>query len=71
MAPVIFQVFPLLIAALALATAIFPKKMSSWRMRGPQGDTRIEPSEGRLLMMRVMGLVVAAIAIFMTLRGLF
>jgi hypothetical protein len=52
----------LFIGVMDLATAAFPRQMSAWRMRGPGGDTRIEPSRGRLLMMRVTGVVVAAVA---------
>jgi hypothetical protein len=66
MPPAIFQLVALLIAVFALATAAFPRQMSRWQMRGPGGTTRIEPGRMRLLMMRLMGVAVAAIAILMT-----
>ena len=63
MPPVIFQLVALLIAVFALATAVFPRQMSQWQMRGPDGTTTIEPSRMRLLMTRIMGIFVAAIAL--------
>ncbi|WP_424015877.1 hypothetical protein ACOZ35_08135 [Halorubrum xinjiangense] len=61
-----FVAVPLLVAAGALAMAAFPRKMTSWQTRSPDGSTqRIEPSDTRILMMRVMGVVVAALALFM------
>jgi len=67
--PAPFQLIPLLVpvlvAVLALAMAAFPRKMTRWQMRGPDGTTQIEPSGTRILMMRIMGLVVAALALLM------
>jgi hypothetical protein len=61
-----FAAVPLLVAAGALTMAAFPRKMTSWQTRSPDGSTgRIEPSDTRILMMRVMGVVVAALALFM------
>jgi hypothetical protein len=68
MPPLIFQLVALLIAVMGLATAAFPKQMSSWRMRGPGGG-RIEPTGMRLVMMRVMGLVVGGLALLMAFGG--
>jgi len=68
MPPLIFQLVAVLIAVLSLATAVFPRQMSSWRMRAPGGG-RIEPTGMRLLMMRVMGVFVAAIALLMAFGG--
>lgn len=70
MFPVPFRPFfvavPLLVAAGALAMAAFPRRMTSWQTRSPDGSTRrIEPSDTRLLLMRVMGVVVAALALLM------
>jgi len=70
MLPAPFRLFfvavPLLVAAGALAMAAFPRQMMSWQMRGPGGTTQqIEPSETRILMMRVMGVVVAGLALLM------
>jgi hypothetical protein len=66
-----FTAVPLLVAAGALAMAAFPRKMTSWQTRSPDGSTgRIEPSDTRIRMMRVMGVVVAALALFM-LYGVF
>ena len=69
MIPAPFQLIPLLVpvlvAVLALAMAAFPRKMTRWQMRGPDGTTQIEPSGTRILMMRIMGLVVAALALLM------
>ena len=62
----LFVAVPLLVAAGALAMAAFPRKMTSWQTRSPDGSTqRIEPSDTRILMMRVMGVVVAGIALLM------
>ncbi|WP_267642192.1 hypothetical protein [Haloarchaeobius amylolyticus] len=69
MPPAIFQFVALLIAVLSLATAAFPRQMSRWQMRGPAGTTQIEPGEGRLLVMRLMGVVVAVIALLMAFGG--
>lgn len=61
-----FVAVPLLVAAGALAMAAFPRRMTRWQMRGPDGTTQqIEPSGTRLLMMRVMGVVVAGLALLM------
>jgi hypothetical protein len=61
----IFQLVALLIAVLGLATAAFPRQMSRWRMRGPGGTAQVEPGETRLLVTRLLGVVVALIAILM------
>ncbi len=63
--PAIFQLVPLLVAVFALAMAAFPRQMSRWQMRGPDGTTQIEPGRMRLLMMRLMGIAVAAISLLM------
>ena len=67
MIPAPFQLIPLLVpvlvAVVALAMAAFPRKMTRWQMRGPDGTTQIEPGGTRILMMRIMGLVVAALAL--------
>ncbi|WP_144796774.1 hypothetical protein [Halorubrum depositum] len=60
-----FVAVPLLVAAGALAMAAFPRRLTSWQASGPDGRTRIEPSETRILLMRVMGVVVAGLAILM------
>lgn len=65
MPPAIFQLVALLIAFFSLASAIFPRQMSQWRMRGPGGRTEIEPGPMRVLMMRIVGVVVAALALLM------
>ena len=70
MLPAPFRLFfvavPLLVAAGALAMAAFPRTMTAWQTRSPDGSTqRIEPSDTRILMMRVMGVVVAALALLM------
>jgi hypothetical protein len=61
----VFQLIALLIAVSALAMAAFPRQMTRWQMRGPDGTTQIEPSRMRLLMTRLMGVFVAAIALLM------
>lgn len=61
----VFQLIALLIAVFALAMAAFPRQMTQWQMRGPNGTTEIEPSRMRLLMMRLIGIFVAAIALLM------
>ncbi|KKF39208.1 hypothetical protein FK85_30355 [Halorubrum saccharovorum] len=59
-----FVAVPLLVAAGALAMAAFPRRMTQWQIRGPDGATRqIEPSGTRILLMRVMGVVVAGLAL--------
>ncbi|WP_200531897.1 hypothetical protein [Halorubrum sp. LN27] len=59
-----FVAVPLLVAAGALAMAAFPRRMTSWQTRSPDGSTQtIEPSGTRILMMRVMGVVVAGLAL--------
>jgi hypothetical protein len=68
MPPLIFQLMAVLIAVMALAMAAFLRRMSSWRMRGPGGG-RIEPTGMRLVLMRVMGVVVAGIALLMAFGG--
>ena len=60
-----FIAVPLLVAVGALAMAAFPRRMTQWQMRGPDGTTQIEPGGTRLLMMRVMGVVVAGLALLM------
>ncbi|WP_410766208.1 hypothetical protein [Haloferax sp. DFSO60] len=76
--PAAFQLvvlpIPLLIAVFALVMAVFPRRMTQWQMRGPDGTTQIEPSQTRILVIRVGGVVVAAIALgmaFMTSMILF
>lgn len=69
MPPAIFQLMALLIAVFGLATAAFPRQMSRWQMRGPAGNTEIDPGKMRLLMMRVMGITVAVIALLMAFGG--
>ncbi|GAB3697939.1 hypothetical protein [Halorubrum pallidum] len=58
-----FAAVPLLVAAGALAMAAFPRRMTRWQVRGPDGTARVELGRTRLLMMRVVGVVVAAIAL--------
>lgn len=65
MPPAIFQLVALLIGVFALAMAAFPRQMSRWQMRDPEGTTQIEPSRMRLRMMRLLALVVATIALLM------
>jgi hypothetical protein len=69
MLPAPFRLFfvavPLLVAAGALAMAAFPRQMMSWQAHGPDGTTRIEPSDTRILLMRIMGVVVAGLALLM------
>lgn len=65
-----FVVVPLLVAAGALAIAAFPRQMTSWQASGPDGTTQVEPSGTRLLMMRVMGVVVAGLALLMLVASL-
>jgi hypothetical protein len=60
-----FQLIALLVAVFSLSMAAFPRRMTRWQMRGPDGTTRIEPSQMRLLMTRLMGVFVAAIALVM------
>ncbi|OYR46314.1 hypothetical protein [Halorubrum sp. Eb13] len=60
-----FVAVPLLVAVGALAMAAFPRRMTSWQANGPDGTTRIEPSETRILLMRIMGVVVAGLALLM------
>jgi hypothetical protein len=59
------SVVPLVVAAFALAMAAFPRKMTRWQMRGPDGTTQLEPGRTRILVMRVMGIVVAGLALLM------
>jgi len=61
----VFQLIALLVAVFALGMAVFPRQMTRWQMRGPDGTTRIEPGRMRLLAMRLMGIFVAAIALLM------
>lgn len=69
MLPAPFRLFfvavPLLVAGGSLAMAAFPRRMTSWQTRGPEGTTRIEPSETRILLMRIVGVVVAGLALLM------
>jgi hypothetical protein len=60
-----FVAVPLLVTAGAPAMAAFPRRMTRWQMTGPDGTTQVEPSGTRLLMMRVMGVVVAGLALLM------
>ncbi|WP_135820125.1 hypothetical protein [Halostella litorea] len=60
-----FQLIALLVAVFALAMAAYPRQLTRWQMHGPNGTTQIEPSRMRLLMTRVMGVVVAGIALLM------
>ena len=60
-----FVAVPLLVAVGALAMAAFPRRMTSWQAHGPDGTTRIEPSETRILLMRIMGVAVAGLALLM------
>jgi len=61
----VFLLIPVLIAAFALLMAAFPRRMTRWRMRGPDGTTQIEPGRTRVLMIRVGGVVVAVVALGM------
>ncbi|ELY63149.1 hypothetical protein C489_20086 [Natrinema versiforme JCM 10478] len=61
----IFSVIALFIAVFALAMAVFPRRLTRWQMHGPDSTTQIEPSRMRLLMMRLMGIFVAVVALFM------
>jgi len=54
-----------MVAVLALAMAVVPRRMSRWQLRGPSGRTRIEPGRARLLVMGVVGVFVAGIALLM------
>jgi len=70
MLPAPFRLFfvavPLLVAAGALAMAAFPRRMTAWQLRSPDGSTqRIEPSGTRILLMRIAGVVVAGLALLM------
>ena len=59
------SVVPLVVAAFALAMAAFPRKVTRWQVRGPDGTAQIEPGRMRLLVMRVVCVVVAGIALLM------
>ncbi|NGM71111.1 hypothetical protein G6M89_19245 [Natronolimnobius sp. AArcel1] len=59
----VFQLVALVIVVFGLAQAAFPRQMSQWEARGPAGETQIQPGPMRLVMMRVMGLVVAVVAL--------
>jgi hypothetical protein len=61
----VFQLIALLVAAFALGMAVFPRQMTRWQMRGAEDTTQIEPGRMRLLVMRLMGIFVAAIALLM------
>ena len=61
----IFVAVPLLVAVGSLAMAAFPRRMMTWQAHGPEGTTRIEPSDTRILLMRIMGVVVAGVALLM------
>ena len=37
-----FQLIALLVAVFSLSMAAFPRRMTRWQMRGPDGTTRIE-----------------------------
>jgi hypothetical protein len=45
--------------------AAYPRRLTRWQTRGPNGTTQIEPSGARILLMRVMGVVVAVLALLM------
>ncbi|ELZ39875.1 hypothetical protein [Halorubrum tebenquichense] len=61
-----FAAVPLLVAAGALAMAAFPRRMARWNLRSADGSTQtLEPSDTRIILMRVMGVVVAGLALFM------
>ena len=60
-----FDLIAVVIAVFALGMASFPRKITQWRMRGPDGTTEIEPGRALLLVMRIGGVVVAAIAVLM------
>jgi hypothetical protein len=59
----VFVLIPLLVAVFALVMAAFPRRMTRWQTRGPDGTTQIEPSQTRILTIRAGGVVVAAIAL--------
>ena len=61
----VFQLIALFIAVFALAVAAFPRKMTQWQMQSPDGTTDIQPSQMRLLMIRLMSVFLAAIALLM------
>ncbi|RYJ14065.1 hypothetical protein ELS19_08840 [Halogeometricum borinquense] len=69
MPPAIFRLVPALIALMAAAMALFPKRLSRWQMHGPDGTTTVEPSGARLLMMRIVGAVIAIIGLLMAFGG--
>lgn len=62
---VVFQLIAIFIGVFALAMAAFPRRMTRWQMRSSGGTTEIEPSRMRPLMTRIVGLFIAAIALFM------
>ncbi len=62
---VVSSIVPLVVAVFALAMAAFPRRMTRWQARGPDGTTQIEPGRMRILMTRVMGVVVAGLALLM------
>lgn len=61
----VFVAIPLFIAVFALVMAAFPRRMTRWQMRGPDGTAQTEPSQTRVLMIRIAGAVVAVIALGM------
>jgi len=63
----VFLLVPLLVAGLALVVAAFPRRMTRWQLRGPDGATHVESSRTHILVIRVGGVVVAAIALGMAL----
>jgi len=65
MAPLIFRAVALLVAIGGALTALFPKQMQSFRMRGPGRDTTVEPTRVRLLFARLVGVVVALVGAVM------
>ena len=67
MPPLIFRAVALLVGVGGALTALFPRQMQSWRTRGMAGTTTVEPTRMRLLFTRVMGIVVAVIALLMAL----
>jgi hypothetical protein len=61
----LFLVVPLFVAALGLAIAAFPHRLARWRVSGADGTATVEPSGTLLLVVRVGGTVVAAVALLM------
>ena len=49
----------------AVLTAAFPGQMTRWQVHGSNDTAQIEPSRIQLIMTRLMGVLAAAIAVFM------